>query len=61
MDKIQIYTTTLWILIIAGRSFAGFAAPDKLPTQWTNAQNMAVLPISVLLNLPMLGRIFGWW
>lgn len=61
MDKVQVYYTVLLSLHVVIRCALAVYRPDEVSDRNTNKTKFNVLPISLLLALPVVGRIYGWW
>ena len=61
MDKVQIYTLIMTAFELIVVFTAGVCLPDEKYTKHTNLQRLGWLPVNIAFQLPIIGRVFGWW
>ncbi len=61
MDKVQVYYTILLAFGCLSVIVKSMAKPDELQSKLTNSQYVAAYLLAMVLNLPAIGRIYGWW
>ena len=59
MDKIQIYYTILIITRLLVTMILGAQKPYDSVGTWKD--RLLFYPLDILISLPTIGRIYGWW
>jgi hypothetical protein len=60
MDKVQIYYTISLVVTLSLRTWQAVYRPDERDLL-TFRENYKFFILAILLNIPVVGRIYGWW